>query len=90
MQQLLQTGKMPHLVRQMAAGFLVRDLRLDLRCGAEWFEHCLQEYTPDANYGNWTYRILPIEQLPPLERSHLTSLELVSWPLVHDHNYCVG
>lgn len=84
MRQLHQTGHMPHLVRQIAAGFLVRDLKLDWRWGAEWFEHCLQDYTPDANYGNWAYRILPLQQLLPLEEAHLTSLELISWPVVHD------
>ena len=75
---------MPHLLRQVCAAFLVRDLRLDWRWGAEWFESRLLDYTPDANWGNWGYRILPVPQILPLESHHLTSLEIMSWPIVHD------
>ena len=75
---------MPHLLRQICTAFLVRDLRVDWRWGAEYFESTLVDYTPDANWGNWGYRILPIKQLLPLETSHLTSLEALSWPVVHD------
>ena len=53
MRQLRAEGVMPHLLRQMCAAFLVRDLRLDWRWGAEWFETHLLDHTPDANYGNW-------------------------------------
>ncbi|KAF3569220.1 hypothetical protein DY000_02011347 [Brassica cretica] len=35
--------------------FLVRDMGLDWRMGAEWFETCLLDYDPCSNYGNWTY-----------------------------------
>lgn len=41
------------------------DQKSDCKCvkpgrwGAEHFEACLIDYTPDANYGNWAYRILP-------------------------------
>jgi hypothetical protein len=75
---------MPHLLRQICAGFLVRDLRIDWRWGAEWFERTLADYTPDANWGNWGYRILPVRQIMPLCETHLTSLEILSWPWVHD------
>lgn len=34
---------------------MVRDLGLDWRMGAEWFETCLLDYDPCSNYGNWTY-----------------------------------
>jgi len=84
MRQLVATGHMPHLLRQLCAAFLVRDLRIPWRWGAEFFELHLLDHTPDANYGNWGYRILPIAQLQPLARAHLTSLELLSWPVVHD------
>eukprot|EP00466_Bigelowiella_natans_P001315 jgi/Bigna1/41078/e_gw1.49.21.1 len=84
MRQLRTEGRMPHLLRQICAGFLVRDLRIDWRWGAEWFERQLVDYTPDANWGNWGYRILPVQQLLPLEQKHLTSLEILSWPVVHD------
>ena len=75
---------MPHLLRQVCAALLVRDLRIDWRWGAEWFERCLVDYTADANYGNWGYRILPVQQLLPLESRHLTSLEVLTFPIVHD------
>jgi len=35
--------------------FLVRDMGLDWRMGAEWFESLLLDYDPCSNYGNWTY-----------------------------------
>jgi deoxyribodipyrimidine photo-lyase len=44
---------MPRL--QIVCSFLVRDLGLDWRMGAEWFETCLLDYDPCSNYGNWTY-----------------------------------
>lgn len=34
---------------------MVRDMGLDWRMGAEWFETCLLDYDPCSNYGNWTY-----------------------------------
>jgi hypothetical protein len=59
MRELRRTGYMSHLHRQCCAAFLVRDLQIDWRWGAEHFESCLVDYTPDANWGNWAYRILP-------------------------------
>ena len=58
MRQLRRSGYMAHLHRQCCAAFLARDLGLDWRLGAEHFESCLVDYTPDANWGNWAYRIL--------------------------------
>ncbi|KAH8074605.1 DNA photolyase [Aureococcus anophagefferens] len=72
MRQLAAEGRMPHLLRQLCAAFLVRDLRVPWRWGAEWFEAHLLDHAPDANYGNWGYRILPVAQLLPLETDHLT------------------
>ena len=40
---------------QIVCSFLVRDMGLDWRMGAEWFETCLLDYDPCSNYGNWTY-----------------------------------
>ena len=44
-----------------------RDLKrmVDWRMGAEHFEACLIDHTPDANWGNWAYRILPRPCLLP-------------------------
>lgn len=38
------------------ASFLVKDMELDWRLGAEWFESLLIDHDPGANYGNWTYQ----------------------------------
>lgn len=41
--------------RQNVASFLVKDLGLDWRMGAAWFEHQLIDYDVFSNYGNWNY-----------------------------------
>jgi len=55
MQQLNQTGFMSNRGRQIVASFLVNDLNLDWRMGAEYFESLLIDYDPCSNYGNWNY-----------------------------------
>lgn len=40
---------------QIVCSFLARDMGIDWRMGAEWFETCLLDYDPASNYGNWTY-----------------------------------
>jgi len=89
MRELAATGYISHLHRQCCAAFLVRDLGLDWRMGAEHFESCLLDHTPDANWGNWAYRILQRPGLVetrakyPLEE-HVNTVEVVVWPAVHD------
>ncbi|MGB0432230.1 MAG: DASH family cryptochrome [Bacteroidia bacterium] len=55
MQELLHTGFMSNRGRQNVASFLVKDLGLDWRAGAEWFESQLVDYDVCSNYGNWNY-----------------------------------
>lgn len=55
MHELVKTGFMSNRGRQNVASFLVHDLKLDWRAGAAWFEHCLLDYDPASNYGNWNY-----------------------------------
>ncbi|KAK6158682.1 hypothetical protein DH2020_005996 [Rehmannia glutinosa] len=55
MKELLATGFMSNRGRQIVCSFLVRDMGIDWRMGAEWFETCLLDYDPCSNYGNWTY-----------------------------------
>ncbi|XP_066370019.1 cryptochrome DASH, chloroplastic/mitochondrial-like isoform X2 [Miscanthus floridulus] len=55
MRELSATGFMSNRGRQIACSFLVRDMGIDWRMGAEWFETCLLDYDPASNYGNWTY-----------------------------------
>ena len=53
MRELLKTGFMSNRGRQNVASYLVHDLGLDWRLGAEHFEELLVDYTPESNWGNW-------------------------------------
>ncbi|PSS17610.1 Cryptochrome DASH like [Actinidia chinensis var. chinensis] len=55
MKELAITGFVSNRGRQIVCSFLVRDMGIDWRMGAEWFEACLLDYDPCSNYGNWTY-----------------------------------
>ncbi|KAJ6697632.1 CRYPTOCHROME DASH [Salix purpurea] len=55
MKELSATGFMSNRGRQIVCSFLVRDMGIDWRMGAEWFETFLLDYDPCSNYGNWTY-----------------------------------
>lgn len=53
---VFQQGKiLTYFFPQIVCSFLVRDMNIDWRMGAEWFETCLLDYDPCSNYGNWTY-----------------------------------
>jgi deoxyribodipyrimidine photo-lyase len=41
--------------RQNVASFFARDLQLDWRIGAAYFESLLLDYDVHSNYGNWMY-----------------------------------
>merc|ERR1712013_504194 len=55
MRELKLTGWMSNRGRQNVASFLVKDLGLDWRLGAEWFESQLLDHDVCSNYGNWNY-----------------------------------
>merc|ERR1712048_889996 len=55
MRELLHTGWMSNRGRQNVASFLTKDLGLDWRMGAEWFESLLLDHDVTSNYGNWNY-----------------------------------
>ncbi|CAI5789150.1 cryptochrome DASH-like isoform X1 [Podarcis lilfordi] len=55
MRELAATGFMSNRGRQNVASFLTKDLGLDWRMGAEWFESLLVDYDVCSNYGNWLY-----------------------------------
>lgn len=65
MLELRRTGYMLHLNRETVGWFFVRDLQLDWRLAAEWFESRLIDYDCILNWGNWAYFILT--QLPARE-----------------------
>ncbi|MFN3361911.1 MAG: DASH family cryptochrome [Pseudanabaenaceae cyanobacterium] len=55
MQELLRTGFMSNRGRQNVASFLTKNLGIDWRWGAEWFESQLLDYDVCSNWGNWNY-----------------------------------
>ncbi|NEQ33882.1 MAG: DASH family cryptochrome [Leptolyngbya sp. SIO4C5] len=55
MQELNRTGFMSNRGRQNVASFLTKNLGIDWRMGAEWFESKLIDYDVCSNYGNWNY-----------------------------------
>jgi deoxyribodipyrimidine photo-lyase len=55
MRELKLTGFMSNRGRQNVASFLTKNLGIDWRMGAEWFESCLIDYDVTSNYGNWNY-----------------------------------
>lgn len=55
MRELLHTGFMSNRGRQIVASFLAKNLQLDWRLGAAWFESQLVDYDVYSNYGNWAY-----------------------------------
>ncbi|XP_060085150.1 cryptochrome DASH-like, partial [Ylistrum balloti] len=55
MRELAATGFMSNRGRQNVASFLTKDLKLDWRMGAEWFESQLIDHDVCSNYGNWLY-----------------------------------
>jgi len=55
MRELLLTGYCSNRVRQNAASVLTKDLGIDWRAGAEWFQFLLEDHCVGANWGNWMY-----------------------------------
>lgn len=55
MRELRLTGFMSNRGRQNVASFLTKNLGMDWRMGAEWFESWLIDYDPCSNWGNWNY-----------------------------------
>ena len=54
--ELMQTGFMSNRGRQIVASYLVKNLQLDWRMGAAWFDSTLVDLDVAINYGNWTYQ----------------------------------
>jgi deoxyribodipyrimidine photo-lyase len=55
MRELSATGFMSNRGRQNVASFLTKNLGIDWRMGAEWFESLLIDYDVCSNWGNWNY-----------------------------------
>lgn len=82
MRELAATGYCNHMGRECSGWFLIGDLGLDWRMGAEWFESVLLDYEPTANWYNWTYRCLPAAARGPGEK--LQGIEILKWGTQHD------
>jgi deoxyribodipyrimidine photo-lyase len=55
MQELAATGYMSNRGRQNVGSFLTKNLGIDWRIGAEYFESMLIDYDVCSNWGNWNY-----------------------------------
>jgi deoxyribodipyrimidine photo-lyase len=53
--ELKETGFMSNRGRQNVASYFAKDLLLDWRIGAAYFESLLLDYDVHSNYGNWMY-----------------------------------
>ncbi|KZP17951.1 cryptochrome [Athelia psychrophila] len=53
--ELFLTGYTSNRTRQNVACFLAKDLGIDWRLGAEWYESMLVDYEVASNWGNWQY-----------------------------------
>ncbi len=53
--ELLKTGFMSNRGRQNVASYLCKDLKIDWRWGAGWFESQLIDYDVASNWCNWMY-----------------------------------
>ena len=55
MKELNETGWMSNRGRQNVASFLTKDLEIEWRFGAEYFEMMLIDFDCGSNWGNWQY-----------------------------------
>lgn len=55
MNELIATGYISNRIRQNIVSVLTKDLTIDWRLGAEWFQLALEDHDVAANYGNWQY-----------------------------------
>ena len=53
--ELQKTGFMSNRGRQNVASYFCKNLQLDWRIGAAYFEKMLIDYDVHSNYGNWLY-----------------------------------
>jgi len=55
MRELWQTGVMHNRIRMIVASFLVKNLLIDWRLGAQWFLDCLVDADLASNSNNWQW-----------------------------------
>lgn len=84
MKELLLTGWMSNRGRQNVASYLVHELKVDWRWGAEWFEHQLIDYDVNSNWCNWMY-IAGVGNDPRPNRIFNTQLQAEKYDPTHRH-----
>ena len=73
--ELSQTGFMSNRGRQNVSNYLTKELKIDWRIGAEYFESMLIDYGVHSNYGNWLYNAgigydsMPFRKFNPILQS---------------------
>ncbi len=55
MHELNATGYINNYGRQIVAGYLINELKIDWTKGAAYFEEKLIDYSPASNWGNWAF-----------------------------------
>lgn len=55
MMEIAKTGWMSNRGRQNVASYLAKELKIDWRIGASYFESMLIDYDVHSNWGNWMY-----------------------------------
>ena len=55
MRELKRTGWIPGRGRQLVSNYLTKDLKIDWRYGAAWFEERLIDHDTCSNWGNWSF-----------------------------------
>ncbi|EPS35765.1 hypothetical protein H072_10742 [Dactylellina haptotyla CBS 200.50] len=55
LREMYLTGYTSDRARDIVARYFSKQLGIDWRIGAEWFEYCLVDYDVSGNWGNWQY-----------------------------------
>ena len=84
LQELAATGWMSNRGRQNVASYWVHDLGLDWRWGAAWFEHCLIDFDPASNSGNW---LSILGGTPDPRGGRKFNLHKQAWTYDRNHRY---
>jgi len=68
--------------RQNVASFLAKDLNIDWRMGAEWFEYLLVDHDPTSNYGILFFFKVNVPNSNPGPQA--TGSMLLAWAMIRE------
>lgn len=83
MHQLNTTGYIGNHNRQIVAGYLVNQLKVDRTKGAAYFEEKLIDYSPASNLGNWAI-VAGVENDPRDSRYFLNAKQVAEFEIHSD------